>query len=240
MAVATDRAPLPLFWILAALPVALLWACGSSDEPQDEWPDLPGSGGAGGASTTSSGDTTSSAGGAGGAGGTGGTGGAGGEGSTGGAGGEGGAGGGGDACEDPAPSEPNETEAMATYLGMITDDDDEGGSFTGTLVDASDVDWFTYDGVDVLGYTVDPSRSFSAGLFRVCKFVECINGAQTDVTCEGGSTAQTSPEGRSGCCHTSAFSIDVDCVGEDDDTTVFIRVDQPTAACASYTISYHY
>lgn len=157
-------------------------------------------------------------------------------------GGQGGAGGaGGDACEGTEPGEPNnDAEATATYVGLISDDDDDASSFSGVLADGSDVDWYTYSGVDTLGYTVDPTRSFSAGQFRVCKFAECINAAPTTVTCNDGSSSATSPAGRKGCCYTSAFSIDVDCEGEDDDTKIYVRVDQATSACASYTISYHY
>jgi len=237
MAVATDRAPLPLFVILAVLPLALVWACASSDEPLDEWPDLPGGGGAGGASTTST-SQGSSAGGDG----TGGTGGAGGEGGgDGGGGGVGEGGAGGATCDDPEPLEPNESEEAAIYLGMITDEDPMGGSFSGVLAGLNDVDWYTYSGVDVFPAEVDPSRLVSSSSpVRICKFAECIDGNATDITCEDNAAPATSPGGRPGCCSMQPFSMSVTCSTSDDDTTVFIRVDQPTAACASYTISYHY
>ncbi len=124
---------------------------------------------------------------------------------------------------------------------MITDEDEMGSSFSGVLVSTSDVDWYTYNGVDVFPAEVDPTRSMTSSVpLRVCKFAECIDGGPTDITCDAPSSPATSPAGRPGCCATEPFSTSITCSTSDDDAHVYIRVDQPTADCASYTITYHY
>lgn len=178
--------------------------------------------------------------GTGGAGGSGGSGGPGGQGGDATGGGGGGTGGGGGVCNDPAPGEPNDTEATAFFLGLISDDDDDGGTFNGRIVDAADVDWYTYNGVDTFGYEVDPTREFAAGSMRICKFATCVNGSQIAVNCLGTATPATSPSGLPGCCDIKTFSIDVDCASSDDDTRVYIRIDQPAASCLAYSVNYHY
>ncbi len=221
----SHRSPLHAWLLLSALSAALPWACSSTPDETGEWTELTGVAGGGGSGGVPP-FTTSSGGGQGGAGG--------GEGGAGG--GEGGAGG---ACDDTGPGEPNDTEATAVYLGLITDDDDDGGTIQGVLTSAGDVDWYRYDGTDVFPPIVDPTRAFTDPV-RVCQFAECIAGGVTDVTCNDGSTAATSPAGRSGCCNNHTFLMEVDCVGDDDDATVYIRVDQPSADCLSYSIDYHY
>lgn len=218
--------------LLGVALVALAWAGASCSTEDDVGPTPPGSGGGGGdGGGTGDGGAGGSAASGGGQGGQGG----------GGGGGTGGQGGG-DVCDDIAPGEPNDTEATALFLGQITDDDDDGGLLSGILVDDSDADWFTYDGVDTLGYTVDPTRSnFPSGQLRLCLFAECVNGSAIDIACIDGSTAATSPDGRPGCCKDGPFSLSTfDCVSEDDDTRVYIRVDQPASACLDYSILYHY
>jgi hypothetical protein len=124
---------------------------------------------------------------------------------------------------------------------MITDEDEMGGTLAGVLAGAADVDWYSYSGTDVSLADVDPTRTFSGGLARVCKFARCINGGATDVICSGGATAATSPTGASGCCDTNTFDMEIDCPGtSDDDATVYVRVDQPTSDCVGYSIGYHY
>lgn len=221
--------------LLAGALLALAWTCSSSTTEGDVWPELPGSVGGGGPG----------AGGMGG-GGTGGSvasgGGQGGD-ATGGAGGTGGGtGGGGGVCDDPGPGEPNDTEATALFLGIITDSDGDGGVFSGVLADGNDADWFSYNGVDTFGSEVDPTRdNFTSGQFRLCLFAECVNGSTLDLECIDGSTAATSPGGRPGCCKMGPFSLSTfDCTSSDDDTRVYIRIDQPASTCLAYSVTYHY
>jgi hypothetical protein len=141
-------------------------------------------------------------------------------------------------------NEPNETEAEAPFLGTIDDWDQSGQMAFGVLEDTDDVDWFHYFGTDEVGFIVDPERQvFSSGQTRLCKYVECWNGlAQTVVTCPSGTTTDTSPDGRPGCCSFTAFAVhDVNCVSTiDEDLDVYVRIDQPSAACLSYTLQYHF
>lgn len=153
--------------------------------------------------------------------------------------------GGGD-CVDIGLGEPNESEGSAFPLkgNPIEDCDGDGGMISGVIA-PGDTDWFTYQGDDVIGCSVDPTRSFTnGGGLRLCKFIRCVDsGATTEFTCPGGTTEATSPEGRDGCCSASGFTIDdVNCTGTlDEDTEVFIRVDRPTGTgCTSYSVSYHY
>jgi hypothetical protein len=161
----------------------------------------------------------------------------------------GGAGGGGPpACLDLGIGEPNESEDTAFPLkaSAISDCDGDGGTVSGTIAGAADIDWFSYEGDDKIGCVVDPTRSFSqseSGL-RLCKFIECFNG-NTEFSCPGGTTAATSPGGRKGCCGTTGFKIsNLNCTGTlDEHARVFIRVDQPgatAATCNVYSLSYHY
>ena len=162
-----------------------------------------------------------------------------------GAGSVGGAGGSPPTCTDIGLGEPNQSEGSAWKLkgDPIDDCDGDGGSITGTLA-PGDVDWFYYQGNDAL-CVVDPTRSLSQsqGGARLCKYAECVSGTLT-VDCPSGTTTDTSPEGRSGCCGSSGFDIDVNCAGTiDDDTLIYIRIDQPgggAEVCNDYTLAYHY
>jgi hypothetical protein len=213
-----------LWVLLGALPAALVWACSSSPEAPGGWGELKGEAGGGGPGGAPPLTSSSSAGGDAG-------------GDQGGAGGSGGAGGA--ACIDTGAGEPNDTEASAVYLGMITDEDRMGGAITGVLMNAADVDWYTYNGTDVSAGLVDPERVFDGNTMRVCKFAECIDGGPTDIICHD-ATSATSPSGRPGCCATQTFWMEVDCSTSDDDARIYIRVDQPTNDCTSYSITYHY
>jgi hypothetical protein len=151
------------------------------------------------------------------------------------------------ACTDIGDGESNETEATAYQLTTqaITDCNSAGGSFSGTINGASDVDWYTYEGSDTFTCVVDPTRSVSTleTPVRICKYFECKVG-QTNVTCPSGTTAETSPDGRSGCCGTTGFSVDLDCTTtSSDDAYVYVRIDQPSApsgTCNHYSATYHY
>lgn len=172
---------------------------------------------------------------------------------TGGVGGQGGEGGGGPVgggCPDTYLGEPNETESTAYWLSAdpIDDCDGSGDHVSGVLSGADDVDWFVYPGNDALWPVciVNPTRELDASEadLRLCVFFQCLAG-ETQLSCPGGTTAVTSPEARPGCCSNDGFEVNsIGCGGTfDDDTYVFIRVDQPgatAATCSEYVVTYHY
>jgi hypothetical protein len=140
--------------------------------------------------------------------------------------------------------EPNDAEDAATDLGEIDDDDDHGGVLSASLHHVGDVDWFRYYGNDDFPSVVDPTRELVAsGGLRLCKFLECDAGlVETEFECPVGTQYALSPMARPGCCASDGFALaNLDCAGvTEDNTTVYIRVDQPEPACVTYSISYHY
>jgi len=174
-----------------------------------------------------------------------GPGGAGGVGGTGGAGGMGQGGvttssGGGPDCTNDA-NEPNDSEQQATDMGTIDDCNGSGFGFAGVLAN-NDVDWFSYDGQDTFGCSVDPSRSITADAqARVCKYFDC-GSADEDVTCSANTQADTSPSGRPGCCGQTVVEPTINCLGtSSDDATVYLRIDKPSGfSCVSYSVDLHY
>jgi hypothetical protein len=149
----------------------------------------------------------------------------------------------GGSCVDPG-TEPNETEAKATFLDNITDCDGSGGQVDGVLSGPNDVDWYRHKASDTLGCSVDPTRSISAvGSIRLCKFFECLSDAPS-FSCPQGTVAATSPDGRPGCCGLEGFSVDFccgSCAFGSDDAQVYIRIDNPDqVACLPYQLAYHY
>lgn len=156
-----------------------------------------------------------------------------------------------DACENAQCTdlgvEPSETEQTAHNLTgqPITDCDSAGGSINGTIDGPSDVDWYVYGATDELACVVDPARTLQSisGGIRMCKYFECHLGP-TVVTCPIGTTAENSPDGRSGCCGTYGFQVDIDCTDSwSDDAWVYLRLDQPNApsnSCNHYAVGYHY
>ncbi len=146
-------------------------------------------------------------------------------------------GGGGNVCDQAY--EDNDTEDTAFDLGDINDCDGDGGDVTASL-EPGDADWYRYDGSDDFGCVATPERTLmSNDNLRLCKFIECKEG-QVDVTCKDGSTPATSPGGRQGCCHSTGFTVDIECPGIDDDITAYIRLDQPASACVEYILDYHF
>lgn len=153
-------------------------------------------------------------------------------------------------CPDTAMSEQNESETTAYKVKAeaIDDCDGSGDLVEGVLAGANDVDWFYYTGDDSSFCVVDPSRALtqSEDGLRLCKFVRCTDSsATTEFSCPSGTTPETSPEGRDGCCGSSAFDIgDLNCTGSlDESAEVYIRIDQPdatSATCNGYTLTYHY
>jgi hypothetical protein len=146
----------------------------------------------------------------------------------------------GSVCNDSGPGEPNDSEGSASNLGELDDCDASGGYLDGVLA-GDDVDWYVYHGGDAFGCMVDPSREIEAdGGYRVCKFVSCDSGEGT-VTCPAGTSAETSPDGRSGCCAQQAFELTIDCPGLTDSASVYVRVDKPPAYdCVNYKLTIHY
>ncbi len=140
--------------------------------------------------------------------------------------------------------ETNESEDQATDLGQINDNDSNGAVVAGSLHSVGDVDWYFYLGDDDFTGNVDPARSVVAsGGLRLCKFIECDNGlAETEFECPAGSQYALSPMARPGCCSSGSIELpDLNCTGvSEDNSTVYIRVDQPDEACVTYAISYHY
>lgn len=134
--------------------------------------------------------------------------------------------------------EPNDTQATAVDLGMISDCDSTGSMKSGVLA-GSDIDWFRYFVNPEFLCAYDPYRMITSdGQARLCKFVECVNGpATTTVTCPQGTQQQTAPQGQPGCCGLTVIDLTTNC----SDTNVWIRIDKPPAqACVSYTFEYRF
>ncbi len=146
------------------------------------------------------------------------------------------------ACDD-ADAEPNDSEATAIDLGVHTDDDADGGAFTGILAGKADVDWYKYTGNDVVLHTTEPTRDVMFDqAARFCKFLECQNGGavMTEVTCPLGSDFAISPELRPGCCSGEGFELkDYNCPGQDDSVFVYMRFDKALFdECVAYDVAY--
>lgn len=119
----------------------------------------------------------------------------------------------------------------------------------GVLADGEDVDWFTYAPADLSTCEVNPTHTFSVengSNAECCVYFECQTGAQnTELNgCPSGTTMDTSPDGRPGCCGgPGTFTFDVDCGSVLDDWSLYIyyKVDDPThtAACSTYSIEFH-
>jgi hypothetical protein len=171
-----------------------------------------------------------------------GTGGAGtgGTGATGGTGGTAGAGGGGDLhCDEDWDEPANDVEATAPELGMFGDCDGDSDLYWLDLP-AGDVDWYFYrgrDGMCQVNPWVEWETYYGTGSEDVCMFFECDGLA---VTCPSGTTEETSPEGRPGCCGVTSFEADIDCSGMSDDALVYIRVTNSSTDCQQGTVDFHY
>lgn len=149
-------------------------------------------------------------------------------------------------CSDgPNEGEPNNSEATAKNLGVYSDCDDFDQPISGVLNGPDDEDWFKYEGLDEFGFgcTVYAAREIDfMSPARVCQFAQCTKTADTpSVGCPSGTSPTTSPQGRPGCCHSTSFTMDIDCDGTDDGAFVYIRIDNPNqSACIPYTLKYHY
>lgn len=134
--------------------------------------------------------------------------------------------------------EPNDTQATAVDLGIITDCDSELSSKQGVLA-GNDTDWYRYYVDEVLTCLYDPYRMITSdGQALLCKFMECVSDpASTEVTCPAGTQAQTAPQGQPGCCGLTTIEPTTNC----NDTNVWVRIEKPSAqACVSYTFEYRF
>jgi hypothetical protein len=172
--------------------------------------------------TTMSGPTTTS---------TGGSGGVGGE--------PAGTGGAGLTCD--TSDEPNDTESAAVDLGVITDCDETGSSFSGELAGINDQDWYKYEASDDFFCSVDATRDVMAGQpIRFCKYAQCLDDSDPAISCPDGTDDATSPDGRPGCCGDAGFTFAPDCDGISDDARIYLQLRTLSNDCVAYTVDYHY
>ncbi len=139
---------------------------------------------------------------------------------------------------------PADAEDSAQDLGDITDNDDDFIEQSGVLSGTSDVDWYTWHGADTALYIAEPTFTLVSGTQRHCLFLECDDGgvAQTGVDCPEGSDFAISPKLRPGCCSAASFQIkDLNCPGNDESVTMWLRVDKAAAdMCSPYTFQAHF
>lgn len=107
------------------------------------------------------------------------------------------------ACDESFHDEPNDTPAEAVNLLVVTDDDpDPWPSFDGVIVDASDVDWYTFLGTDEPGAYVDPELSFplASTELELCAYFWCTAAGawgppEIGTSGAGGGVAHSCPAG---------------------------------------------
>lgn len=145
------------------------------------------------------------------------------------------------ACEDESGSELNETQLTAHSLGTISDADASGSFVCAVLDGAEDVDWYTFNGNDVLLNYVDPTREVLSDFnHRICVYITCDNG-QPSIGCGGDETKDVAPMGQPGCCGVGHVSPSLDCQGTDDSATIWVKVENVDGlACVPYELTYHF
>lgn len=144
-------------------------------------------------------------------------------------------------CEDRPDEEPNDDEASAVEIGDVQ---------CGTLherqgaVDNTDVDWWTYHGID--DGTCDEATIVIVNAdepLDVCVYFECDMG-NAQVVCSAASSSALSPDGRPGCCGTgSAQYTTTTCLGAaaSDSGTIYMSVAGPEdPMCLPYDIAYRF
>ena len=146
-------------------------------------------------------------------------------------------------CASEDIHEPNDTPATSHDFGIFEDGDGSDGdpveAFGSLIDDATDVDWFTFHGLDVFGGVVAPGVEF-AGDISVCLYADCDVG-ETEVECSDGSAGSVSEGGLSGCCSSSDFTIDLNCSGtSSDDAQVYLRIDSDSLECEPYSLGFWY
>jgi hypothetical protein len=139
---------------------------------------------------------------------------------------------------DGADTEPNNVQLDAVILPAITDCDDEGGSFAGSVISGNE-DWFTFDTSDSALCNVGPEVNL-VGNVQVCLLFACNEGT-LDLTCPKGTTAPGG--GADGCCGNSSFVVaDYNCVDTGDEASkVHGQVTAlSTNTCETYTIDFNF
>ncbi len=140
-------------------------------------------------------------------------------------------------------NEPDDSQVLATPIGMITDCDSSGGTLTSVSSGTGDVDWSYYSGSDTTGCAVDPTVQIDAPDLEVCMFFVGASGTTTVSDCGGGSPA-TSPAGSPGCCivSTSSMTASITCSNlTSDSADVYMRVRQLSSnVCIGYDLAYHF
>lgn len=140
-------------------------------------------------------------------------------------------------------NEPDDTQVLATPLGMIDDCDSSGSTLASVSSGMGDVDWSYYAGTDTTGCVVDPTVQIDAPDLEVCMFFVCASGTTTVNDCGGGSAA-TSPAGTPGCCivGTTSMTAKITCSNlTSDSADVYMRVRQPSSdVCVPYDLAYHF
>ncbi len=139
---------------------------------------------------------------------------------------------------------PVDAEDSAKDLGDITDNNDDFFEVTGILSGNADADWYTWHGADKLGYIAEPTFTLVSGAQRHCMFFVCDDGgaAQTKVSCPVGTDFVISPLLRPGCCGAASFVIgELNCPGNDESATMWLRVDKAAAdTCSTYTFKLNF
>jgi len=141
----------------------------------------------------------------------------------------------------PVDVEPNDTMSTAIARTGIDDCDSSGGTLTGVLESATDVDYFKYAGKDAVGCTVDATiRGPVSSPLTYCVFARCSTGVTTWKSCISG--GKTTVSGMDGCCGVGSAQLDYSCSTiSDDSATIWMSVSQKgTAACVPYSATYHF
>ena len=144
-------------------------------------------------------------------------------------------------CEDRPDAEPNDDEASAIELG----DHDCGvlAEMQGAA-DNTDIDWWTYDGIDDGMCGEDTIVIINADQdLDVCMYFECEMG-NAQVVCAAASTEAISPDGRPGCCGSGSTQYTTtSCLGAavSDSGTIYMSVAGPEdPVCVPYDIAYRF
>jgi hypothetical protein len=126
----------------------------------------------------------------------------------------------------------------AASLGEISDCDGDEATVAGVL-GATEADWYVFAGSDAFGCTTNPTVTVSPA-FGVCMYLFCNEGTAA-VTCPDGTSPSTNGFGDPGCCGSESLAPGVNCEGSSDDSAmVYVQVEDSTATCTPYSLSYHY
>ena len=159
-----------------------------------------------------------------------------------------------DVCAVPMCPEDDNEPANSDHLTPVDlgsfDDGDPGDSVVSILSGPADVDWWSYDCQDTLVPEADPAVEITQeSPLQVCQYIECVNGGNAvDVTCPGGTTADTAPILNQfggplpGCCGSDNFAMTAwNCPDSSDDSVVvYLEVSGAMVDdCVDYQIDFH-